>query len=478
MSNNRYLEVDSTYRDRVRWPLPGLFEIPISQTGRKGRYDALDPVSLAAPIAVWTSSAFDANTPGTSVAVTVDTIAAPNLVAGTNSPQTFIIEAPAGDLQQARNYYINAIARNTTIGPPREERRIVSYRYLGTDSGGVNDRAEIVVEPSFGSDFADGDSIEINDPTDLANTSFPLFFVPSGRIGTNSYIDCILYNETLNQYRSITGYDFYTHLLEVDTSGTAGLSTGPVTGWMITDDYSIRKQPPAFFGTAVGVPTERVVPLSALASMTDDFYNRFFLRMTSGVADNEVSMIIAYDGATQTATLSPGFSVAPAAADTLEILPFSYDNAVPFVYSGSLVSQQEEVCYEIELLNLVLPNDTLVVGQGSRIAFYPYVYVELTNVSSASAGMKNIIYSNNPNSTRMLFRAAIDDVQNPIISSFIKVDGDGMVQTVKFKPNDNLRFSVRLSNGDIYDTIIPKTSSPFANIAEGQISALFSLKRL
>ena len=94
------------------------------------------------------------------VTVTVDTIAAPNLVAGTNSPQTFIIQAPAGDLQQARNYYVNAIAENTTIA---EERRIFSYKYLGTDSGGTNDRAEIVVEPSFGSTFADGDTIVIND---------------------------------------------------------------------------------------------------------------------------------------------------------------------------------------------------------------------------------------------------------------------------------------------------------------------------
>ena len=46
MSNTRYLEIDSTYRNRNDWPLPANFEVPISQTGRKNIYNALDPVSL------------------------------------------------------------------------------------------------------------------------------------------------------------------------------------------------------------------------------------------------------------------------------------------------------------------------------------------------------------------------------------------------------------------------------------------------
>ena len=95
------------------------------------------------------------------------------------------------------------------------------------------------------------------------------------------------------------------------------------------------------------------------------------------------------------------------------ILPFTYDNLNPFVYTGSLISQEEMVCYQIELLNLILPNTTLTVGNGGSIAYYPYVYVELQNVSACGANLKNIIYSNNPNSTKVLFRAAIDDVPNP-----------------------------------------------------------------
>jgi hypothetical protein len=139
----------------------------------------------------------------------------------------------------------------------------------------------------------------------------------------------------------------------------------------------------------------------------------------------------------------------------MELLQFTLDSFRPFRYSGSIVSQQELVCYEIELLNLVLPNLTLAVQGGGRTAFKQYVYVELSNVSAAGGTTPYSIYSNNPSSTRMVFRAAIDDVPNPLISGFIKIDGDGMVQTLKFKPNDNLRMSVRMQDGEPYRVTRP-----------------------
>lgn len=162
----------------------------------------------------------------------------------------------------------------------------------------------------------------------------------------------------------------------------------------------------------------------------------------------------------------------------VNLLPFSYDNLNPFVYSGSIVSQQEMVCYEIELLNLILPNATLDVGVGGQISYYPYVYVELQNVSGSGSHLKNIIYSNNPNATSMLFRVSVDDVPNPSNSSFIKIDGDGARQTIKFKPNDNLRFSVRLQNGEIFKTTLPEFFSPSQPNPRSQISAYFSIRRI
>jgi hypothetical protein len=474
MANIRYLEIDSTYRDRNRFPLPSNFEVDISQTGTKDRYNAIDPVSLAAPITSWKSNEFNA-TGGNSVTGNVSVIAPPNLVAATNTPSVFVIQSPVGQLQKINDYYVGAVLFDSTIN---QRRRIEQYYYLGTDSAGINDRAEIYIERYYGDTFWPSDMFGITDPTDFSNPSFPLIFVPNGRTAINGYIKNFLYNETLNQYRTIIGYDLFTHLLELDTSGVTSVSSGPVIGWTSTDNYCIRKEVPILTGTVGAGATITTVPLGAGASTVTSFYNRQFLRMTSGTQKNTISMITAYNGNTQTVTVHPPFSAAPVAGDTYEILAFSYDNSVPFSYSGSLVSQQEEVCYEIELIDLILPNKTLNVGRGSRAAFYTYMYVEFSNVSGASAGMHNVIYSNNPNSTRMLIRSCMDDIQDPLRSSFVKVDGNGMTQVVKFKPNDSIRFSVRLPNGQLFETQKVDSYSPYAPNDELQISAVFSLKRL
>ena len=134
--------------------------------------------------------------------------------------------------------------------------------------------------------------------------------------------------------------------------------------------------------------------------------------------------------------------------------------------------------YEIQLLNVVIPNQTLSVGNGKRMPYYPYLYVELANVSSSGAGQRGIIYSNNPNSTKMLFRACIDDTNFPRSSNFLRFDGDGIVQTIKFKPNDNLKFSVHLYTGEVFQTVEAENYSPLPPNPDIQISAVFCLSRL
>ena len=163
---------------------------------------------------------------------------------------------------------------------------------------------------------------------------------------------------------------------------------------------------------------------------------------------------------------------------SIEILPFSYDNLNPFVYTGSLVSQQEMVCYEVRLSNLIIPNYVLLSGNGGRAAYYPFVYVELSNVSSTGARLKNTIYSNNPHTTNVIFKLNIYDIQNPLSTPFVRISGDNVTQTIKFKPNDNLYFKLTLPNGDLFKTGLVEKYSPAAPNPFGQISAIFSFKRL
>jgi hypothetical protein len=567
MSNIRYIEVDSTYRNRNLWPKAGEFQVEISQTGTKDRYTAFDPVSLAAPLYCWTSNNFDKLNPGEKTATfTIEPPSSSLPITYSETPSSIIVSAPIGSLQQSNDYYQSAVVKVGT-----ELSRIYFSKYLGTDLVLSKDYMQLTLDREV--DINAG-SIEISDPTDLTLNP-AVIFIPSGRRGENAYVNCLIYNETRNEYRKNLGYSYDTHLLTINTT-TTNFSGGPITNWKSTDTYCLRKEPPLLTnGVSIPVSNSNMICVdfySNIYSGMTGFYDKLFIRFTSGPAKNQVQQISRYcvDCNTQTKKfilcnpfntktgnfnstyLDMGYTDADtveltstqliiSGADlplnqiivndvvsiqdqvfiidriidmsetdqvfnikpyppsteiipigtttfddanltnlsaTFEILPFSYDNAVPFSYSGSLVSQQEEVCYEIELLNLVLPNTNLSTGQGSRIAFYPYVYVEFTNVSGASAGVKNIIYSNNPNSNKSLFRCPVTDVSNPIVTNFINLSSDGMVQTIKFKPNDNLKFAVKLSNGEVYSTTCPERYSPFPPVLEEQISAVFSIKRV
>ena len=512
MSNNRYLEFDSTYRNRNEWPLASEFQIPISQSGRKGQLDALDPVCVSTPIMVWTSNYLDKTAASPSGILggklLFNTASMPIPKSNTSDNQTFVIQTTNNKaLQQLENYYVGLVIdiENSPV-TYTFRRRIVSYKYLYTDSS--NDYGLITISSNLPDSIGSSNDFYIYDPTTVTDPSNPYFFVPAGRIQKNAYTGYLLYNETQKQYRKIKDYDSTTHMISLITEGTTSTSTGPIPAppstdaWTVSDNYSIRKEPP-YLNTQFTPPstvTSNSIVINTLISTPNNYYKNYSIRVIpapgayysyiNNIPTNSVPLVITptneeriiissvYNAPNTTLTFSTPISDPTPSSISVEILSFSHDNFNPFIYTGSMVSQQDMVCYEVELLNLILPNDVLAVGEGGRIAFYPYVYVQISNVSSSNGRLSNIIYSNNPNAVRAIFRVPIDDVINPLISAFIKVDGDGMVQTIKFKPNDNLYFSVFLSNGELYQTIIPENYSPSPPNPICQISASFGIRRL
>lgn len=155
-----------------------------------------------------------------------------------------------------------------------------------------------------------------------------------------------------------------------------------------------------------------------------------------------------------------------------EILSFAYDNYNPLAYNGSVVSQQQEVCYDIELKSITLPNKILQTGNGNRIAFYPYIYV----IFSAYDKFYQL-QSNNPSAVYALFSIGIYNVSSPDSASFVVLDGRGMTQRIKFKPNSFFQFKVLLPNGDVF-RVSPDTVPPILPDPSVQISAVFSFKRI
>jgi hypothetical protein len=212
----------------------------------------------------------------------------------------------------------------------------------------------------------------------------------------------------------------------------------------------------------------------SLATNSDDYITYVF----SFIPTSEICFII-YPGdvarTENTYTIEWDLFVM-AETPIINISSFKCDNFTPLSYIGSMVSSNETVCYEVELISLTLPNASLLTG--SRISFYPYIYVEFTNATSPNGASREIIYSNNPKSKNALFIAATPNQVAPLLSTFVTLSGSGMSQVVKFKPNDNLRFSVYLSDGTLFQTIETDFYSPYLPSLRVQIDALFSIRRL
>jgi hypothetical protein len=540
MSTTRYIEIDSTYRDRNKWPNPAEFEVVVAQSGRKDKMNADDPVSDSAPINnfYWKSNMF-ALSQNSTIITSVQSVATAQFgAAGDNKTIIEIKCDTTNDFQTVENYYAGAVAYNQN---KLQSSRIISYIYMG------NNRAQITVEGFTTTQPVD--KIQIIDPSDISDQQNAFIFVPNGRIAYNAYPGYILYNQTRNNYVNILGYNPITRLLKLDNI------TGKNWNLNANQVFSIHKKHPikdtinnvdlddmvislpstftneqdayvnsyitlfndpkfqsprriiryeTFTGKTPAIADNTTtIKFPNTASKKNGYYNNAWIQIMSGPCAGDVQKIINYavtgvePNLTRVATVNNPFSgtiddnidftfrsvflespleIAIARPTTFQIFQFSHDNHNPFVYTGSM--QQEIVCYQIELLNIIIPNKILNCGVGSRIAFYPYIYVELSNISGSSSGMKNSIYSNNPNATSMVFRVPIYDVQNPTNSSFVKLDGDGMTQTLKFKPNDSIFFSVHLSNGELFKTLENETYAPLAPNPEIQISAAFSFKRV
>lgn len=509
--NSRYLEIDSTYRNRNQYPLASNFIIPISQSGNKGYREALDPVSLEMPIFAWTSNYLNIinDNPSQSITGVFDE---PNFIdIKYESDLTTFVISTTGKFQKLKNYYSGLVISNTSKNLPIiPRRRIINSKYLGsymkpdsnTDTSIEMDMTQITISGQFLESITLTKWI-IEDPSYIASLKGNLSFlyIPSGGLQENTYINFLIYNETQKNFAKIISYDAITHIISFDVPESYI--------WKKEDNYCLRIETPHLY------PYTKILPVSSLNTIITDgeglspefgYYKDYFLRILpkkykfdklqkskedNKTYNNQSRKINQYigdvtkDGVDKFYSTQYTFIVDTPFAedinlhhDTIEILKFSYDNYHPFIYTGSTVSQQEMVCYKLELLDIILPNEILSIGTGGRIAYYPYVYVEISNVSAPGGGLKNIIYSNNPNATKAIYRVPIYDIVNPSNSAFVKVDGDGMVQTIKFKPNDNLQFSVTLPNGEYYKTISEEYFSPSMPNLYSQISACFCMERL
>ncbi len=604
----RYIEFDSTYRNRNLYPLTSVFEINISQSGTKNKFEALDPVANASPSLVWNNTFQEGKAANYISGIVVSPVSLPQpTTTGTCIFQITTSPAYGGsdeNLRQVRTFYLGCNLTRASDGnypgtAPITCRRIIDYWPLD------NKNALIQVEYSIPDSLVGLGGWYIQNPTPL-DTSTPNSIIKTwipgsnsgfedvqrfqsyGTGGDNYYINYYIENTDTGTSIYIIAFDSITRLATLDAP-TINTNTSPPTNenWAVDiANFAIRLESPAEFGTIqysynniiqiinqdlslngenfefkTGLydgdflrirPAENTFPpwippvneerrickfvngsggFSALygpgpytgacldlnAPEKQDAYKNCILtlfRISVGNMDlttNSHSTLITYYGIgntpatssckkyaefldplpaittigvdywiVRTVILCDPFSQAPLEDAFYELETYTRDNAVPFNWTGSLITTSEVVCYEVELINLILPNVLLASGRGGRLIFYPFLYVELSQVSatSGSSGTRGILSSNNPNAFRMLYRAILSDTPQPASSPFIKIDGDSMVHTIKFKPTDNFKFGVYHASGEPIKFVLDEQLSPTEANALIQISACFSFKRV
>ena len=597
MSAARYIEFDSTYRNRTLYELPSDFTVQMAQTGSASKLAAQDPVSEASPVLVWNNTLVEYPVTPANIISNI-TASDTSAVPFTQGSVTFEIVTQEGNrLRQVRNFYVGSCLSINPGGGGVVSRRIIEYLPLATY------KALITLDSPFPDSYMGLTTFYIINPTpfptNAAGENVVKTWIPGsndcistnqqtqtyGLGGDNYYIGYYITNLSTGESFQITAFDAPTRLATLDgkpTTDWAAMSAGK------TVNFVIRKEVPLENTFGVGLPLVamfsnklqlanssdsrptgtydgdflRINPaigasspydittdsgydptvttlypkncqnqhrqikryvygsgsvisisgggstlvLDSNASPIDGIYTNSILTIEQGTPDAAPSfarqsysaVVSSYTGATRTAvlatpittvaigdtwyvktvTLTSPFSPSPVRGNRYEIEAFSRDNYNPFIYTGSMVSSQESVCYEVELLNLIIPNSLLASGRGGRPIFYPYLYVMFQPVSSDTSANKNVIYSNNPNSYGMLYRAVVDDTPIPAISPFIKIDGDGMVHVIKFKPNTSFRFGVFHADGEPFRTVFEDHYSPTTPNPLAQISACFAFKRV
>jgi len=309
----------------------------------------------------------------------------------------------------------------------------------------------------------------------VVNTAFGAYpgLTSSVTLNSNSLPYPSVYNNFYleNDCNSFGPSHGYTKIISYNQTTLVATLASAITP---TNNYNIRKELPLVrdtLGVVAGITTT-LVQLGAAASSVDNMYVNCYLRIFSGVAAQSYAIISSYDGATKRATLKSPLSGVPGPGDGYEILPYTKDNFSPLIYNGTSTMNQT-VCYDVELMYLTLPNVFISNGSAGTLNDYPYFYVKLYNINSRPNAAQMI--TNNPNSREALFKVPM--TINLLEQSFFTLETANPPQTISFKPDDSLHFSICLPNGEHLvlrdsDWFSPGVPNPFL-----QISATFSITR-
>ena len=430
MSVNKYIDIDSSYRDVFTYPSVGDFVMKVNEpTGFVNALTAKVPISDSFP---YDTGALTANA------------AIQTVVIATVSYFFLRLELSLTSRNQTNFYvgsYINLPYANPVGLAPSADLQywlIVAYTPPTTLVGGI-----VLCLPYTGvSQFT---------PATAVNNAFTTPATPySAQYLTGSYY--------------FIRYALPTFIYTVPSPLIAAGLVPPNFPVLQVCDATLT------------VLTPTTVNLGPLASAVDNFYTGSFLFIvppssplnpylkTDPLFAYQFAVITAYVGATKIATLNRAllpnplvYPVSPAPNNiiasapnfyTYEICPFTYDDYGSLQYSGTEIFNNPR-CANVTLTNLTVPATIPLTNKnGGFITNYPFLWVCL--YSEKGITYQQPIISADPSSKKALFKCAITTALSPSVTGLTFLNLSPLMgnQTVNFRINDDLRFQILLPDGE------------------------------
>ncbi len=495
--STRYLEINSSYRNREEYPNQSTFEVINGNYTESFPQLTSFPVYTFEPNAYGTEQATFAPSPGETLFLTTSRY----------RPSLDLNGWPYNIYETKPTYqsYHMYVYENSVSSPNLIDSRTIQQYNPSSSTFTLNSPLSIVPVP---------------DPSVTPhNTSYLLDITPFSQIddpdnfatyqGPEIYFNIQNPSNVYNQKPVLTATTYVGYYLMNDSNyGTPNgeiitslnpdtlivTIQNPLSSLVITDkasliqrrQFSIRKTLPVVRGQLLTIdPSRNVVTLDAYASSVNDAYKGMYLYVEPSFGDPDfpnfavnkntfglyLFKILRYDGTTKKAYLEGIINPGIIGSGAYEIMNNRESSWNPLIYTGSSVVRPDPICMTVGLTALILPN--VLLNTGARIAFYPFVYVELRNATSSKTVGKDIIYSNNPNAHSAIFVVPITDIRNPSRAPFIKLKAK-MKQTIKFKPNDNFIFRVYLPDGTPFQTQEADNIPPLPPNPLLQIEAVFN----
>ena len=266
----------------------------------------------------------------------------------------------------------------------------------------------------------------------------------------------------LSQFRKIKYYDGMNKVFYLEEPFTIPFQNVP---------YRIRKEQPVIqFSPSYNAANSPTIIIPSIFLDKRCVWEKYYLLITNTTDAGKIINITHYDSTTNILSLKEAITFD--VNTCMEIICTNYDNFVSFEWSVNQVVFNQPICYDISLLNVTIPNVNLLCGYGGRLSNYPYLWVAFYAINNYS---NENYYTNMPITKTKLFKAILTDTSGILNSSFIKLSGSGMVQTIKLIPNGTYKFSIYLPN----DELLIYESDSFSLLPPNpllQISATFALR--